>query len=1236
VVSTEQSEANPSSPAAGGNFGANEWLVEEMYERYRRDPASVDAAWHDFFVDYRPADAARTQDGLAARPATTEAKSDAVPKAPEAATARAAPTESGRDGQVATVEKEPRPAPAPPSPEPRPSAARAVVGDATASPLRGAAARVVANMTTSLTVPTATSVRAVPAKLMADNRVVINNHLRRARGGKISYTHLIGYAIVKALADNPEMNTHFAEIDGRPTLVTPENVNLGIAIDLVGKDNARSLIVANIKRAETMSFAEFWSAYEDIIRRARSGKLSADDFAGTTITLTNPGTIGTNHSVPRLMEGQGTIIGVGAMEYPAEFSGMSREMLAERAISKIMTLTSTYDHRIIQGAQSGEFLRRVHELLLADEFYDEIFAALRIPYEPVRWLVDREFTHEGQIDKSARVIELINAYRTNGHLMADTDPLEYTVRTHPDLDIARHGLTLWDLDRTFPVDGFAGEKVMKLRDILGVLRDAYCRRVGVEYMHITDPAQRRWLQSHIEIKSTIPNREEQLHILGRLNAAEALETFLQTKYVGQKRFSLEGAETVIALLDAVLSQAADQSLDEVVIGMPHRGRLNVLANIVGKPYGKIFNEFEGNIDPGTAQGSGDVKYHLGSKGTFRAPSGAQVAVSLTANPSHLEAVDPVLEGIARAKQDKLNKGESGFTVLPLLMHGDAAFAGQGVVAETLNLSQLRGYRTGGTVHVVVNNQVGFTTSPSASRSSLYCTDIARMIAAPIFHVNGDDPEACVRVAKLAVDYRREFKKDVVIDMVCYRRRGHNEADNPSFTQPMMYDIIDNKRSVRKLYTEALVGRGDITLEDAEAALKDFQQQLEKVFVETRNASGRARPERQLDRLSPTQPVSTAVSAEVLKRVSDAYANPPDGFTVHPRLKPQIDRRVAMASAGDVDWATAELFAFGSIVLEGHPVRLAGQDSRRGTFTQRHAVLVDRHTGAEYTPLRHLSADQAPFWVHDSLLSEFAAMGFEYGYSVAREDALVCWEAQFGDFADGAQTIVDEFVSSGEVKWGQRSAVSLLLPHGHEGQGPDHSSGRPERFLQLCAENNMTVATCSTPANYFHLLRRQALSPVRRPLIAFTPKSLLRHKAAVSQLDDFTDGQFNPVIGDSIVDPASVRRVLLCSGRIYYDLAAVRAQQSRTDVAIARVEQLYPLPAEAIRAELDRYPDAEIVWVQEEPANQGAWPFMALNLPEHLGGRPLLRVSRRAAASPAVGSTQVHETQQREVLATAFN
>ncbi len=1244
MATTQQPTDTSTTQPISSEFGANEWLVEEMYERYLTDPAGVDAAWHDFFADYRPVRPAT----VTPAPVAASGKADvngngAAPPASPAMQPTAQPNPTAQPTQPveaaapspstpAAAGAEPAAATKPAAPAVKPATASAE-GDRTAT-LRGAAARVVTNMELSLSVPTATSVRAVPAKLLADNRVVINNHLRRARGGKVSFTHVIGYAVVKAVMQHPEMNNHFAEVEGKPAVVTPEHVNLGIAIDLVGKDGGRSLVVASIKAAETMDFSDFWGTYEDIIRRARAGKLGADDFAGTTISLTNPGTLGTNHSVPRLMAGQGTIVGVGAMEFPAEFSGMSDESLVDRAISKIMTLTSTYDHRIIQGAQSGEFLRTVHQLLLADEFYDEIFAALRIPYEPVRWLVDRRFHHEGQIDKNARVIELINAYRTNGHLMADTDPLEFTVRSHPDLDITRHGLTLWDLDREFPVDGFAGEKLMRLRDILGVLRDAYCRRVGVEYMHIIDPEQRRWIQQRIEIKHEPPSREEQLHILGRLNVAEAFETFLQTKYVGQKRFSLEGAETVIALLDAVLAEAADQELEEVVVGMPHRGRLNVLANIVGKPYAKIFNEFEGNIDPGTAQGSGDVKYHLGAEGTFESRRGKSIAVTLTANPSHLEAVDPVLEGIVRAKQDLLNKGEDGFTVLPVLMHGDAAFAGQGVVAETLNLSQLRGYRTGGTVHVVVNNQVGFTTSPSSSRSSLYCTDIARMIAAPIFHVNGDDPEACVRVARLAVEFRREFKKDVVIDMVCYRRRGHNEADNPSFTQPLMYDIIDNKRSVRKIYTEALVGRGDITIEDAEHALRDFQQQLEKVFVETRNATGRPQPEPDIESLSPSQQLTTSISLESIKRIADAYANPPEGFTIHPRLKPQIDRRIAMASGGNVDWATAELFAFGSLVLEGRVVRLSGQDSRRGTFTQRHAVLIDRENGDEYTPLTALSDDQAPFWAHDSLLSEYAVMGFEYGYSVARADALVCWEAQFGDFADGAQTIVDEFIASGEAKWGQRSAVTLLLPHGYEGQGPDHSSGRPERFLQLAAENNMTVAICSSPANYFHLLRRQGLSPVRRPLIAYTPKSLLRLKAAVSQLDEFTGGSsFQPVIGDPKITEA--RRVVLCSGKIYYDLLAARDEGHITDVAIVRVEQIYPLPAAEIRAELDRYPDAELVWVQEEPANQGAWPFIALNLPEYLGGRALLRVSRRASASPAVGSASVHEAQQRDIVATAL-
>ncbi len=1261
-MATTQQPTSTDNPSALGDFGANEWLVADMYERYQADPGSVDEAWHDFFADYRGGssanghaaddtdaddtdaddtdadDAPGEQD--AAAPAETKATGPAQPKAGEAAPAEVKTTEVHADeGKPADAKPvETRPA-RPKTDDPKatadkpPAPADAVATSSTT--LRGAAARVVANMEQSLHMPTATSVRAVPAKLLFDNRVVINNHLRRARGGKVSFTHLIGYAVVKALGVHPEMNNAFGEVDGKPAVLTPEHVNLGIAIDLVGKNDSRSLVVASIKAAEALDFATFWNVYEDIIRRARTGKLTTEDFVGTTLSITNPGTIGTNHSVPRLMQGQGTIVGVGAMDYPAEYTGMNPDQLVDRAISKIMTLTSTYDHRVIQGAQSGEFLRTLHEMLLSDDFFDEIFAALRIPYEPVRWRVDRDTSHEGQIGKNARVIELINSYRSRGHLMADTDPLEFTVRTHPDLDITQHGLTLWDLDREFPVGGFAGKRLMKLRDVLGVLRDAYCRRVGVEYMHITDPEQRQWLQERIEVSHAAPTRDEQLHILGRLNVAEAFETFLQTKYVGQKRFSLEGAETVIALLDAVLAEAADQKLDEVVVGMPHRGRLNVLANIVGKPYAKIFNEFEGNIDPGTAQGSGDVKYHLGADGTFHSPEGNEIVVTLTANPSHLEAVDPVLEGIVRAKQDLRDLGDDGYTVLPVMMHGDAAFAGQGVVAETLNLSQLRGYRTGGTVHVVVNNQVGFTTSPSSSRSSLYCTDIARMIAAPIFHVNGDDPEACVRVADLAVKYRREFRKDVVIDMVCYRRRGHNEADNPSFTQPLMYDIIDNKRSVRKLYTEALVGRGDITLGDAEAALKDFQSQLEKVFVETRDASGKAAPEPEIQHETPSQQITSAVSLDVIKRMAEAYANPPEGFTVHPRLKPQIDRRVAMASSGNVDWATAELFAFGSLAMEGRAVRLSGQDSRRGTFTQRHAVLTDRMTGAEYTPLRELSDDQAPFFAYDSLLSEFAAVGFEYGYSVARRDALVCWEAQFGDFVDGAQTIIDEFISSGEAKWGQRSALTLLLPHGYEGQGPDHSSGRPERFLQMAAENNMTIAMCSSPANYFHLLRRQGLSPVRRPLIAFTPKSLLRLKSAVSELDDFTSGAFSPVLGDASVEPGSVKRVLLCTGKIYYDLVGEREKRGRDDVAVVRVEQLYPLPAAELQAELGRYPGVEVVWVQEEPTNQGAWPFMALNLPEHLEGRPLLRASRKASASPAVGSISVHEAQQRDVVATAF-
>ena len=1299
----------PLSSDPQSTFGPNEWLVDELYESYLKDRNSVDKAWWDFFKDYEPGEATYGRDyavksNHAPAPATPAQGNGAAPKAAPAAPAAAAPAR-----QAATSAAKPAPAaPAAPAaapvtkegPTPKAKAApvttptpnptkepgtpsnpsapmprdmdkpktQAAQSEGENLPIRGASARVVTNMEASLAVPTATSVRAVPAKLLIDNRIVINNHLARSRGGKVSFTHIIGFALVKALKAMPEMNYGFGHDDsGKPVLHKPAHVNLGLAIDLAKPDGTRQLLVPSIKGAEGMDFAHFWTAYEEIVKKARGGKLEVADFQGTTISLTNPGTIGTVHSVPRLMQGQGAIIGVGALEYPAEWQGASNETLNRNAVSKILTITSTYDHRIIQGAQSGDFLRVVHQLLLgAEGFYDEIFESLRIPYEPVRWVRDISATHDDDINKVARVQELIHAYRVRGHLMADTDPLEYKQRRHHDLDITSHGLTLWDLDRFFATGGFGGEPFLKLRKILGILRDSYCRTIGVEYMHIQDPEQRQWIQKRIEVPHEKMTRDEQLRILRRLNAAEAFETFLQTKFVGQKRFSLEGGESVIALLDRVLSAAAEDGLEEVCIGMPHRGRLNVLANIAGKSYGQIFREFEGKQDPRSVQGSGDVKYHLGTEGEFTAEDGSTTKVYLAANPSHLEAVNPVLEGIVRAKQDRLNLAGEDFTVLPVLLHGDAAFAGQGVVAETLNLSQLRGYRTGGTIHVVINNQVGFTTAPSSSRSSQYSTDVARMIQAPIFHVNGDDPEACVRVAELAYEFRKDFHKDVVIDMVCYRRRGHNEGDDPSMTQPLMYNLIEAKRSVRKLYTEALVGRGDIGREDAEAALRDYQQQLERVFIETKEAlkaadtpaeptdatfagtdveghQGLEPPTAQTSNADATTHSSTqtAISTELLERLGDLWTDIPEGFTVHPKLMTMLEKRAASTRDGGIDWATGELLAFGSLLREGTPVRLAGQDSRRGTFVQRHAVLIDKNTAEEWTPLLYLGEGQARFWVYDSLLSEYAAMGFEYGYSVERPDALVLWEAQFGDFLNGAQTIVDEFVSSSEQKWGQRSSVVLLLPHGYEGQGPDHSSARIERFLQLCAEDNMTVAYPSTPASYFHLLRRQAYARPRRPLIVFTPKSMLRLKAAASAPADFTVGGFRPVLPDrKDATSGEVTRVLIAAGKVVYDLEAEREKRGDQQTAILRLEQYYPLPAADLAAELAKYPGAEVVVVQDEPQNQGGWPFLALNLPGELAAlgetRPLHVVARKAAASPSTGSSKKHAVEQAALMARAFD
>ncbi|PZE28921.1 MULTISPECIES: multifunctional oxoglutarate decarboxylase/oxoglutarate dehydrogenase thiamine pyrophosphate-binding subunit/dihydrolipoyllysine-residue succinyltransferase subunit [unclassified Curtobacterium] len=1249
------------SDETAGEFGANEWLVDELYEQFLVDRDAVDRSWWPVLESYhrtQVSDAGASDDRPGGpSPAAGSAPDPAgpvEPAAPVAQPARAAdggaPRTSSTQMPARTTSKQPTPAPIPADPSDERDDHEETHEDVR-TPLRGMAKTLAANMEASLQVPTATSVRTIPAKLMIDNRIVINNHLRRTRGGKVSFTHLIGWALVKAIQEFPSQNVYHDEQDGKPVVVTPAHVGLGIAIDVPKSDGTRALLVPSIKRAETLTFSQFIAAYEDLVKRARANKLTAEDFAGTTISLTNPGGIGTVHSVPRLMKGQGSIIGAGALEYPAQFQGSAPKTLVELGVGKTITLTSTYDHRVIQGAGSGEFLKTVHELLIGERgFYEGIFAALRIPYKPIRWANDINVDLSSRVNKTARVQELINSFRVRGHLMADIDPLEYQQRTHPDLEIENHGLTFWDLDREFVTGGLAGTTSAPLRDILGILRDSYCRTIGVEYMHIQDPAQRRWMQDHVEVPYAKPGKDEQLRILGKLNEAEAFETFLQTKYVGQKRFSLEGSESMIAFLDTLIQESAREGLDEVAIGMAHRGRLNVLTNIAGKTYGQIFREFEGTQLPGAVagQGSGDVKYHVGTEGVFRSAEGTAIPVTIAANPSHLEAVDGVLEGIVRGKQDRTPIGTFG--VLPVLVHGDAAMAGQGVVVETLQLSQLRGYRTGGTVHVVVNNQVGFTTSPSASRSSVYSTDVAKTIQAPVFHVNGDDPEAVARVAEIAFAYRQQFHRDVVIDLVSYRRRGHNEGDDPSMTQPLMYNLIEAKRSVRTLYTDALVGRGDITQDEYDQAHRDFQDRLERAFAETHEAQtgsipvvpadggavqGLERPSAQRDD-SEHEVHETAVSADVLRLVGDAHDNHPAGFTVHPKLQQLLTKRVDMSRSGGIDWAFAELAAIGSLLVEGKPVRLTGQDTRRGTFVQRQAVFHDRVNGQEWLPLANLTEDQGRLYIYDSPLSEYAAMAFEYGYSVERPEALVMWEAQFGDFANGAQTVIDEFISSAEQKWGQRSGLVLLLPHGYEGQGPDHSSARIERYLQLCAEDNMVVARPSTPASYFHLLRRQAHARPQKPLVVFTPKAMLRMRQATSAVEEFTTGGFREVIDDQrIADRQAVRRVVLHSGKIHHDLAAEVAKRGVEDVALVRLEQLAPLPLDQILATLRSYPQADLVWAQEEPENQGAWPFVCMALSRHLDGRPLSVSSRPASAAPATGSSKRSASEAAEVIDRAL-
>lgn len=1225
----------------------NQEIIDDLYDKYCADPLSVPEDWREYFSalearneqikepdpqEKQPHKVTGTGLAVSARDVT---RSDLPPAPPVAASEPTSPYvarktaldlgPAGDSDEEDTVER-----------------------------LRGVAKAVVKNMDESLQIPTATSAREIPAKLLIENRKVINTHLAATTGGKVSFTHLIGYAIIEALVEMPSMNVRFEkDEDGHGCIRKFAHVGFGLAIDLPKEDGSRSLMVPVVHKADTLNFRQFIDAYEDLVKRARAGSLKPADFAGGTVTLTNPGTLGTKQSVPRLMTGQGAIIGVGATSFPAEWAGASPSQLANAGIGQIMTMTSTYDHRVIQGAGSGEFLRIIEQKLTGhDGFFERVFSTLGVAHAPYQWERDFNYDQVTEKGKPARIAELIHAYRSRGHLAANTDPLQQILRRHPDLSIGSYGLSVWDLDRVFPTGGFAGRDTMNLRDLLEQLRATYTQAIGIEYMHIQDPVQRRWVQSRIEKPTKKLSKDEQMHVLSMLNHAEAFETFLQTKYVGQKRFSLEGAESLIPLLDKMLSSASRTGVKEITIGMAHRGRLNVLSNVAGKSYGQIFSEFEGYLDPNSTQGSGDVKYHLGTEGIYSADEGEGVLVSLTANPSHLEAANGVTEGITRAKQDRLGGGKDAESqVMPILIHGDAAFIGEGVVQETLNMSQLRGYRTGGTVHIIVNNQIGFTTGPTSGRSTRYCTDLAKGLQVPIFHVNGDYPQDVVKAAKLAFDFRQEFHKDVIIDMVCYRRRGHNEGDDPSMTQPVLYSLIDSLPTTREVYTRNLIGRGDLSEEKAQEALQEYHDDLNKIFQETRekkefdaaehddttNPGGDTRwvmPTSQQPGQGMMLGWTSAITREEVERIGQSQVRVPQNFTPHPKIMKVLQKREVMSREGKIDWGMGEMLAYGSLVMEGTNVRLGGQDSRRGTFSHRHAVIHDYENGREWTPLNFLTEEQATFQAFNSPLSEYAPLAFEYGYSVESPETLVLWEAQFGDFANCGQAVTDEFVSSSFQKWNERSGVVMLLPHGYEGQGPDHSSARIERYLQLCAQENMWVCQPSNPANNFHMLRAQAYKRPRKPLIAFEPKQLLRLAAAASPVEDFISGEFKPVIGEVDERVSQPSRVLLCSGRVYYDLVKERAKCERFDTAIVRLEQLYPLPAAELQEVLNTWGDLPLTWVQDEPENQGPWPFMALHLPGAIG-KTLQVASRPEAASPAAGNSKLHKAENAELMEKAF-
>ncbi|MCU7498427.1 MAG: multifunctional oxoglutarate decarboxylase/oxoglutarate dehydrogenase thiamine pyrophosphate-binding subunit/dihydrolipoyllysine-residue succinyltransferase subunit [Bacteroidota bacterium] len=1205
-------------------FGSNFWYVADLYDSYLNDKSSVSEYWRNYF------------DNLATKKPVPGGKKQQAPPPVEKKTAELT--------QPAAEREPPREAQAPP-----PS------GDHESYQLiTGVGQRIIENMTGSLTIPTATSQRTISVKLLEENRRIINQFLQKTNQGKISFTHIVAYAIVRALRLFPSMNNSFSMVNGKPYLVKKDEVNFGLAIDIEKKDGTRSLIVPNIKGAGKMDFSDFRKAYDDVIKRSRTGKIEPSDFQGTTISLTNPGTVGTVSSIPRLMTGQGVIIAIGVIDYPAQYQAMSRSTIAELGIGKVMNITSTYDHRVIQGAESGLFLKLINDLLLGEEnFYEDIFRDFNIPQKPVNYREDipsktySALPGMDNVEKQARILQLINIYRVRGHLIANLNPLGMNSIYHAELDPANLGFTIWDYDRKFITGGLGGKETGTLREILDILQQTYCDKVGIEYMHIQHPEEKQWLQSKMEpIRNHFTfSPQEKKRILWQLVIAEEFEHFLHTKYVGHKRFSLEGSETVIPLLDYLINLSAEDGVQEIFMGMAHRGRLNVLANIIGKTYEKIFTEFEGNIDPDSVQGSGDVKYHLGASGEVKALNGKKMTVSVASNPSHLEWVNPVVEGIVRAKQKRAN--DTGRKIIiPLLIHGDAAFAGQGVVAETINLSQLKGYRTGGTIHLIINNQIGFTTDPAEARSSIYASDVAKMVQAPIFHVNGDDPEASLWITRLAYEYRQKFNKDVVIDLFGYRRHGHNEGDDPAYTQPVMYKHIKEHPSVKELYKQKLIAEKLLTSDEEINKRSNVNECLTESFDKSAHDTfdfytdlPLAVPEEKLNEQKENAP--TAVDKNEIIKVVEGITSLPQGFVANPKLARMLTKRRELIANPQLpmDWAYAEALAFGTLLLEGTPIRLSGQDSARGTFSQRHLILSDINTGEEVLLLNHIDQDQASMEALDSLLSEAAVLGFELGYSGADPLSLVLWEAQFGDFANSAQVIIDNFLVSAYSKWKLPNSLVLLLPHGYEGQGPEHSSARIERFLSLAAEDNMTICNVTTPAQYFHLLRRQIKDHMSRPLIIFTPKSLLRLPEARSILGELTSGKFSKVIDDlSAGDKSSITRLLLVSGKLYYDLLAHKSKNNLKDTAVVRLEELYPFPAEEINRLFNSYPNLKsVVWTQEEPKNMGAWSFILQRSEElSLQNRKLYYAGRTESASPASGSLKMHQKEQEELISKAFS